>query len=185
MTASPLGLGCSTTYRAYSSSEVYEIINTSRISFAEGFAPRESLIPVKVIVSTFPGEGDIHPSTGTIFLNSLPLDPFLGPHEFVIGSYDAMKRTIDQAITTFSHVPVSNLCVVCCAYLAITLNFLQEVVADWERFRNRLPASDAMSYAAQCPLHKPLWRELFEGLGVGSARPPNVIICCILDLQRQ
>ena len=32
-----------------------------------------------------------------------------------------------------------------------------------------------MSYASQCPLHKPLWRELFEGLGVGSARPPNVV----------
>lgn len=42
MTASPAegrGLGCTTTYRAYSSDEVYEVVDTSRIQYAPGMAP--------------------------------------------------------------------------------------------------------------------------------------------------
>ena len=108
MTASPRGLGCVTTYRAYSSDEAFEIMDSSRIGFIESFAPKESLIPVKVLVSTFPGEGDVCPDCGTFFLKSLPLDPYLDPHAFEIGSDLAMLRTVNQAVKTFSCQPVSS-----------------------------------------------------------------------------
>lgn len=151
-------LGVKTSYRAYASDEVIELLNKDSIPWKGGTEPADivGLVPIRLHVKTFP-------ENGMSILKSLPMGvPVVAP--FAPNHMDNIDKVLKFVATKF------------------TYSHSQQYLDDWNHWANsRYPVKmDAEAYVDKFPLHVPFNDIIFgrrNGAGIScssTSRPLEV-----------